>query len=110
MDMCSIFAFLYMASIFKTLGMQYGAIDDATLTIIGSLGGLANGFSRITWGILQDKYGFKCLYKIVLITQLLLAPSITLIVSKSSLLYGLWVFIGFCCLGSHFVLFPTVIM
>jgi hypothetical protein len=43
---------MYMASIYKALGIQYGGIDDYTLTVIGALGGLSNGFSRVMWGFL----------------------------------------------------------
>jgi hypothetical protein len=50
MDMCSIFSFLYLASVYKTIGIQVGGLDDYTLTVIGSLGGLANGLSRVFWG------------------------------------------------------------
>jgi MFS transporter, OFA family, oxalate/formate antiporter len=50
MDMCSVFTFIYMASVYKTIGIQVGGLDDYTLTVIGSLGGLANGISRMVWG------------------------------------------------------------
>lgn len=56
MDMCSIFTFLYLTNVYKTMGIKIGGIDDFSLTIIGALGGLANGSSRIVWGLLMDKY------------------------------------------------------
>ena len=53
MDVCSIFTFMYMSSVYKTMAFQLGGgIDDLTLTIIGALGGLVNGGSRIVWGFL----------------------------------------------------------
>lgn len=78
--MCSIFTFIYLASIYKALGIQYGAIDDFTLTIIGSCGALANGFSRVVWGALQDKFGFKLLYACILFAQLIVAPTMVYVV------------------------------
>jgi hypothetical protein len=49
---------MMMASIFKVFGQEKG-IDDYTLTAAGSLGALANGISRFSWPILQDKYSFN---------------------------------------------------
>ena len=55
MDVCSIFTFMYMASVYKTMAFQLGGnLDDLSLTVIGALGGLVNGGSRIFWGNLQD--------------------------------------------------------
>ncbi len=55
MDVCSIFTFMYMASVYKTMACQLGGnLDDLSLTVIGALGGLVNGGSRIFWGNLQD--------------------------------------------------------
>jgi len=42
-------------------------LDDNWLTLIGAVGGLANGGSRIIWGYLQDIYGFKKLYSLILV-------------------------------------------
>ena len=42
--------------------------------------------------------------------QLLIAPTLTSVLAYSRLLYGIWVFLGFSCLGAHFVLFPTAVV
>jgi len=53
MDVCSIFTFMYMSSVYKTMAFQLGSgFDDFTLTVIGALGGLVNGGVRIVWGYL----------------------------------------------------------
>lgn len=64
MDACSIFTGIYISSVYKTMALK--ELDDRTLTVIGALGGLANGLSRLMWGLLYDKYGFKPLYTCVL--------------------------------------------
>ena len=58
MVMCSVFSFLYLTNVYKAMGIKMGGLDDFTLTIIGALGGLANGSSRVVWGMLLDKYLF----------------------------------------------------
>ena len=66
MDFLTMFPLYYLASVFKTMGMQLGHIDDVFLTWIGSLGALANGGSRIFWGPVYDKTGYRLIYMIVL--------------------------------------------
>jgi MFS family permease len=53
-----------------------GSLDDFSLTVIGALGGLVNGGSRIFWGNLQDTYGFKRIYSGILICQLFISLTI----------------------------------
>ena len=80
MDFLSIFPLLYLASVFKTMGMQLGHYDDAFLTWIGSIGSLANGLSRVVWGPMQDKTGFRKIYQVVLGIELLVCSLLPLIV------------------------------
>jgi len=40
---------------------------------------------------------------------MIIALSITSVVNNA-VLYGIWVFIAYICLGSHFVLFPTIVL
>lgn len=55
----------YFASNFKGFGMTINELkDDALLTIIGSLSALCNGFGRIFWGLMMDKFNFKRVKKI----------------------------------------------
>ena len=110
MDFLSIFPAFYMASVTKTMGMQKGGIDDEFLTWIGSIGSVANGLSRIIWGPIQDKTGFKAIYRVVLVIELLVCSLITFIVQTNRYLYMVWVFMGYMCLGAHFVLTPNCIL
>jgi MFS family permease len=111
MDICSLFTFLYVSSVFKTMAIQLGngALDDHWLTLTGAIGGLANGGSRIFWGYLQDIFGFKKIYAFILVTQVLVSLTLTSVVTNK-VLYMVWILIGYNCLGAHFVLFPTVLL
>ena len=110
MDLLSIFPLIYLPSVFKTMGMQLGGIDDKFLTLVGSIGSVANGLSRIVWGPLQDKIGFKTIYRIVLCTELLVCSLMVTIVKTNQYLYLIWVFLSYLCLGAHFVIFPNVVV
>ena len=50
MNFLSLAPGLYISGNFKVKALQSGRIDDFTLTIIGSIGGLANGGSRVIMG------------------------------------------------------------
>ena len=59
-----IFYGIYIASVYKS--MANGMISDFTLTVAGSLGSVCNGCSRIFWSMLQDKFGFRKVYFVVM--------------------------------------------
>ena len=101
---------LYMSGHYKTIGLELGKIDDYTLTVIGSIGSLANGGSRVIMGPLQDKVGFSRVYLVVLITELLVCSLSTTVVTVNSTLYFMFVFAAFGCLGSHFTMFPGIML
>lgn len=50
MVFCSDCPLFMISQTWKTIGLQVGEIDDRTLTFIGSLGSIANGFSRVFLG------------------------------------------------------------
>lgn len=50
----------YFASNFKGFGMTIDELkSDAYLTLVGSLSALSNGFGRIFWGLMMDRFNFK---------------------------------------------------
>lgn len=108
MAFCSAFYGLYMASVFKSFGLSEADIDDLTLTLAGSLGGIMNGAGRIVWAALQDKYGFKLIYFLILIIQIIISGTIYFVVSWNKYMYVVWVAISYSTLGAHFSVFPTV--
>lgn len=65
-QICFMFLFgtfngLYVASAYK---VSNDYLEDGPLTIAGAIGAVCNGGSRLMWGTLQDKYGFKTIYRI----------------------------------------------
>jgi MFS family permease len=60
-----IFYGIYLASVYKPTAQD--TLEDHTLTLAGALGSVCNGGSRIVWASIQDKYGFKRVYLVLLI-------------------------------------------
>lgn len=110
MDFLTIFPLYYLASVFKTMGMKMGHIDDNFLTWIGSIGALANGCSRIGWGPIYDKTGYRMIYKIIIGIELVVCPLMPIVVAANKYLYLICVFLGYLCLGAHFIISPNAMI
>ena len=61
-----IFYGVFMASVYKEIPEE---LSDDVETLAGALGSICNGCFRLFWASLQDKYGFKKIYSIVMIIQ-----------------------------------------
>lgn len=55
---------------------QLNQLSEELLSILSKLYPLINGFGRMFWGILFDKYGFKKLYLPLLIAEIILSSSL----------------------------------
>ena len=62
---------------YKSIGKAV-IVDDKFMTLVGSLGNVANGLSRPMWSTLNDKYSFKFLMTIILISEVILALTLQL--------------------------------
>lgn len=58
------------------------------------------------WATLQDKFGFKSVYFVLMSIQLCVSCSIYY-VRKDPVLYVIWVALAFLCEGGHFSMYPT---
>ena len=63
--------------------------------------GLVNGSSRLLWGYLMDKFGFKPLMSVIAFIEVLVSGSFYFIV-KYDLLYIISVLLIATCIGGHF--------
>ena len=65
--------------------------------------GLVNGSSRLLWGYLMDKFGFKPLMSAIACIEVFVAGSIYYIV-KYDILYILCILLIAACIGGHFTI------
>ena len=100
-----IFYGIYMAAAYK--GIAQELLDDDTLTLAGAIGSICNGCSRYFWASLQDVYGFRRVYFVVMVIQLVVSATIWN-VRGNAYLYPVWVALSFLCEGAHFSQFPAV--
>ena len=62
----------FLINQYKNYGLtQPELADDAYLTIVGSMASLANGCSRAAWALLYDKIGFRKVYTIAVLLQVI---------------------------------------
>ena len=95
---------LYNASSYKLVAQN--TISDRSLTIAGALGSILNGLSRVVWGALLDKYGFKKLYLMLLTIETIVSFSIESC-KYNATLYIICVALSFLCIGGHISLFSA---
>jgi predicted MFS family arabinose efflux permease len=110
------YAFLALIALSSSFGMfiafnykEYGMLhiqDDQFLTLAGSLGGIANGFSRIFWGTLLDFFTFKTLMIVVNGGLLAIALSIQFL-SEQKVFFVIYVVITYFLYGGLFSLMPA---
>jgi len=96
---------IYMASVYKTTAQD--TLPDKVLTYAGMIGSICNGGGRVFWGTLMDKGGFKRMYFVLIIIQIILGFTIWHVRSQS-FLYPLWVGVSFLGEGGHLSMFPAV--
>jgi len=103
----SVFYGIFLVNVTKSFGNSNVTNNDSFLTTVGALGSVANGVSRFIWAFLQDKLGFKKVYMVLLVLQLILTSTIYFIATVPGL-YLVWVMLSLSCEGGNFSMFPTV--
>ena len=100
---------MLVASNYKEIAFQLNQKfekEDHLITIVGSIGSLANGLSRSIWGILFDKFSFKSIS--ILINAMLLCACATIMFAASRVeTYSILVTLAYFCYGGSFAIFPT---
>lgn len=83
----------YIVSNFKSYAST-DISDDTFLTVVGSFGAVMNGISRGFWATLQNMFGFKIIYLVILIIEIAVAFTIVAI-HEVKPLYLIWVVLAF---------------
>ena len=63
--MNGVFFGVFTAGVYKSVALDF--LSDHVLTTAGALGSVCNGGSRIMWASLQDKFGFKRVYFVLMV-------------------------------------------
>lgn len=96
---------MFIAFNYKEYGLTQ-VQDDKFLTLVGSIGGIANGFSRIFWGTLLDFFSFRIL--MVIVNTLLLACCLSIdYLAHQKIVLLLYVVVIYFLYGGLFSLMPA---
>jgi len=98
---------LFPKEALQASGMEEAAASAVAGTAMAVFFSLANGFGRIVWGSLSDKFGRKASVIIMCATQGIFVIAFTKMAGTPALLYLGAVLIGFN-FGGNFALFPTI--
>ena len=89
-----------MSNSYRDFGNK-NEVEQNYIFIIGILFGIVNGSSRLLWGYLMDKFGFKPLMLIISFIEITIAASFYFIV-KINILFLIYVLLIALCIGGHF--------
>ena len=101
-----IFGFL-LSNTYRNFGNEKD-LDDLGMQSLSKAFTLLNTFSRLIWGIIVDKYGFKTPYIIICINQIICGGLIYLS-SYKFYTYFIVVCFGVLSYAGHIILFPNLI-
>ncbi|KAL4470906.1 hypothetical protein ABPG72_005940 [Tetrahymena utriculariae] len=91
---------------YKSIAKDFGYTDDSFQSLVGYLGGIANGFCRPLWSLLLDKYPFKRILQAFLIVQIITSLSLQS-TNTSKAFFAIWIFIIHMVFGVVFGSFPV---
>ena len=89
---------------------EYGLIfikDDKFLSILGSIGSIANGGFRLVWGAMMDYFPFKT-NKFIIYCVFLVTCSTIVVSTGSNAAYLIVVVISYGCYGGLYAIYPTI--
>ena len=101
-----LFGFL-LTNTYRTFG-NAKELDELGMQTLSKIYTLLNTFSRLLWGLLYDKFGFKNPYRFVCINQIICSSLIYLSANN------IYTYFICCCFGvlsfsGHIILFPNLI-
>ncbi len=96
---------LFLNGNFKTY-VKEDIDDDFFLTMVGVVGSIGNGFSRLVWNVVFRKGGYKTALSANLYLAIAIYSAIRFTVEVEAL-YMLLIFLINCCLGGILVSGPT---
>jgi len=80
--------------------------DDQFLSILGSIGSIANGSFRLFWGTMMDCFRFK-INKCIILAIFVVACSTIIWSVNSQAAYLIVVVISYGCYGGLYAIYPT---
>lgn len=106
MNFFSIFLGLFVVNEYKVFWLNAKSPPgDHFTSSVGSIGSIFNGM-RFIWSALLDHFPYKIVYGILLTVEILLGLTYPSIIDNEWLV-GIWICLGYLCLGGHFTLVPN---
>jgi MFS family permease len=82
--------------------------DDYFLTVVGSISTFTNCITRLGWGLVIDRFGFK--FSLVMMTGLLSLVECTIYLTKfigNKFIYLIWIIFYNSLVSGNYVILPT---
>jgi len=107
MSSLSVFTGFFVINQTKVYGMLNGLTNDSYLATVASIGSVF-GTLRFVWSTVLDYSTYRLVYSTLLVTQILLCLTVSLI-ATSPVLYAAWISLFVFCEAGHFTLVPNIL-
>ena len=104
---CTLFYGFLLSNTYRNFGIEKN-LSDSGMQILSKAFTLINTFSRLLWGFICDKFGFKIPYIIVCINQII-SGSLIYFASSNLYFYFTVVCLGVLSYAGHIVLYPNLV-
>lgn len=108
MFLCNGIAVLFTATLYKFFGNSF-IDDDHFLAIVGSIAAVFNCLGRIVWGLIADRVSYKFALVLLSATMTIFTLTFYSCILAGKVMFFIWVYVIFFCIGGNFSLFPTAI-
>jgi nitrate/nitrite transporter NarK len=98
---------IYIVQKYKDIGIYLQVMSDQSLAILGSVGALLSSFCKVVFGHMNDKYGFKVVY-LLLITLIIVMGGCFRFGNDINWVFTLYICISYVSLGGHFTLLAPI--
>ena len=98
---------VYIVQKSKDIGIYLEVMSDQSIAALGSFGALLSSFCKLVFGHMNDKYGFKIVY-FLLIAQIIVVGGCFGVGSDISWVFALYICISYVSLGGHYTILAPI--
>ena len=98
---------VYIVQKYKDIAVFLEVMSDQSMAVLGSTGALLSSFCKLVFGHMNDKYGFKIVY-FLLIAQIIVVGGCFGIGTDISWVFGLYICISYVSLGGHYTILAPI--
>jgi nitrate/nitrite transporter NarK len=98
---------VYVVQKYKDIANYLDIFSDQSLAALGSIGALLSSFCKLFFGHMNDKYGFKIVYTIIIVQILVVGLGFNFGADYSAV-FAFYICISYVSLGGHYTILAPI--